>query len=304
VRRGAPRRRAAGSPAISRASWQVHGEVVLAARELQVDRRGAPVLRGADLVVRAGEVVAVVGPNGTGKSTLLGALGGDLAPAAGEVLVAGEPVRAWPAAELARRRAVLPQDVSMAFPFTVDQVVRMGRAPWIGTGSADADADAVARAMEACDVTSLRDRPFPALSGGEQARVSLARVLAQGTQLLLLDEPTAALDVRHQQQAFAELRRRADAGAAVVVVLHDLTAASANADRVVLLDAGRVAADGPPREVLRPDLLARVYRHGIDVFPHPTTGAPVVVPLPAWPCAAAGDEPAADLRCALPTGAP
>jgi iron complex transport system ATP-binding protein len=254
------------------------GEVLIEARALEARRGGAIQLHGVDLRVRAGEVVAIVGPNGAGKSTLLAALSGDLPCSSGVVEVVGEPLASHPPAQLARRRAVLPQQVTVAFPFTVDEVVRMGRAPWSDTSGPGEDDLAVAAAMADCDVVGLADRPFPSLSGGEQARVSLARVLAQQAQLLLLDEPMAALDLRHQDQVFGVLRRRAQAGDGIVVVLHDLTAAAASADRVVLLDRGEVVADDSPERTLHPGLLAEVYEHRIDVFPNPVTGALTVVP--------------------------
>ncbi|MFE6227697.1 heme ABC transporter ATP-binding protein [Streptomyces sp. NPDC057854] len=236
------------------------------------------VLDGARIGVRAGEVLALVGPNGAGKSTLLSVLAGDLAPAAGTVRIGGRTAAEWTAPELALRRAVLPQTAELSFPFPVAEVVRMGRAPWAGTAREAEDGAAVAEAMAATEVTEFAARPFSALSGGERARVALARVLAQRTGLLLLDEPTAALDLRHQQLVLRVCRERAAAGDAVVVVLHDLGLAAAHADRVGIVHGGGVAAEGPPAEVFGEELLSRVYRQPVEVFPHPRTGVPQVVP--------------------------
>ncbi|WP_369778919.1 heme ABC transporter ATP-binding protein [Streptomyces sp. R33] len=237
------------------------------------------VLAGIDLTARAGEVLALVGPNGAGKSTLLAALAADLPAAEGLVRIDGRPVDEWAAPDLALRRSVLPQSAQMSFPFPVGDVVRMGRAPWAGTPLADADAEAVAAAMAATEVAGFAARPFSALSGGERARVALARVLAQQAPLLLLDEPTAALDLRHQELVLRICRERAAAGDAVVVVLHDLGLAAAYADRAAVLHEGRIAADGPPAEVFGADLLSRVYRQTVEVLPHPRTGVPLVIPV-------------------------
>ncbi|MCK8678168.1 heme ABC transporter ATP-binding protein [Streptomyces lichenis] len=255
------------------------GAVLAEARGVRVRLGGREVLAGVDVTVRAGEVLALVGPNGAGKSTLLAALAGDADRTGGEVRIAGRPVGAWSAPELALRRAVLPQSASLAFPFPVAEVVRMGRAPWAGTEREERDDAEVAAALAATEVSAMADRPFSALSGGERARVALARVLAQRAPLLLLDEPTAALDLRHQELVLRLCRERAAAGDAVVVVLHDLGLAAAYADRVAVLAQGRLAADGPPAEVLRDELLSEVYRHPVEVLPHPAGGAPLVVPV-------------------------
>jgi iron complex transport system ATP-binding protein len=241
------------------------------------------VLDGVDLVARAGEVVALVGPNGAGKSTLLGAFGGDLRPQSGDVLVDDRPLGSWSPTELALRRAVLPQQVNVTFPFTVTDVVQMGRAPWARTPGADVDDVAVRRALADADVAHLADRHVPSLSGGERARVALARVLAQATQLLLLDEPTAALDVHHQELVLSIVRGRVAAGDGAVVVLHDLGLAAAYADRVAVLADGRIVADGPPESVFTPELLSAVYHHEIDVVRHPGTGALLVLPRRSGP---------------------
>ncbi|MFI5986138.1 heme ABC transporter ATP-binding protein [Streptomyces sp. NPDC051555] len=254
------------------------GSALAEAAGLRVRHGAREVLRGIDLTVRAGEVLALVGPNGAGKSTLLAALAADLPAASGSVRIDGRAVGDWPALDLALRRSVLPQAAALAFPFPVEDVVRMGRAPWAGTPFADSDDRLVADAMAATEVTDFAARPFAALSGGERARVALARVLAQAAPLLLLDEPTAALDLRHQELVLRICRERAAAGDAVVVVLHDLGLAAAYADRVAVLHEGRIAVDGPPAEVFEDGLLSRVYRQPVEVLAHPRTGAPLVVP--------------------------
>ncbi|MFF1510752.1 heme ABC transporter ATP-binding protein [Streptomyces sp. NPDC058326] len=255
------------------------GDVVAEAVGVGIARGRRVVLDEVGIEVRAGEVLALVGPNGAGKSTLLAALAADLAPSAGEVRIGGRAADDWAPGELALRRAVLPQDAALSFPFPVAEVVRMGRAPWAGTEREDEDEAAVAGAMAATEVEAFAGRPFSALSGGERARVALARVLAQRAGLLLLDEPTAALDLRHQELVLRVCRERAAAGDAVVVVLHDLGLAAAHADRVGVLHDGRLAVAGPPAEVLGAELLSRVYRQPVDVFPHPRTGVPLVVPV-------------------------
>ncbi|MER6132229.1 heme ABC transporter ATP-binding protein [Streptomyces sp. NPDC001815] len=258
------------------------GDVLAEAEALRVRLGGREVLSGVDVSARAGEVLALVGPNGAGKSTLLGALAADVPADAGVVRVHGRPVSDWSAHELALRRAVLPQSASLSFPFPVEDVVRMGRAPWAGGAqeyAPETDDAAVAAAMAATEVTEFAARPFSALSGGERARVALARVLAQQTRLLLLDEPTAALDLRHQELVLRICRDRARDGDAVVVVLHDLGLAAAYAHRVVILCAGRAVADGAPAEVFTDRLLSDVYKQPVEVFAHPRTGGVLVAPV-------------------------
>jgi iron complex transport system ATP-binding protein len=219
---------------------------LVAARGVSVELGGRRVLHHVSAHIDAGEVVAMVGPNGAGKSSLLAAMSGDLAPSDGLVEVEGRPLGTWEPLELARARSVLPQRVAVAFPFRVHEVVRMGRAPWIGTPQEDEDDEAVAAALEVADLHRLSSRPVTALSGGELARAALARVLAQRTRLLLLDEPTAALDLHHQEAVMAALRRLAADGHGVGVVVHDLSLAAAYADRILVLAAGRLRAAGPP----------------------------------------------------------
>ena len=247
--------------------------------DITVARGGRTVLRGVSLTVSAGEVVAVVGPNGAGKSTLVSVLAGDLAPVSGTVTVDGRPVGRWRPKELALRRSVLPQHTAVAFPFTVAQVVAMGRAPWARTASAAEDDDAIAEAMAVTEVTEFAGRTFSTLSGGERARVALARVLAQRTPVLLLDEPTAALDLRHQDLVLSVAAARAADGCGVLAVLHDLNLAAAYADRVAILADGRLRACGPPGEVLTADLLTEVDHREVEVMAHPRTGTRLVLPV-------------------------
>ncbi|KHL14563.1 iron complex transport system ATP-binding protein [Mumia flava] len=245
----------------------------------QVSYDGVTVVDEVDLDVRAGEMLALVGPNGAGKSTLLGVLAGDVDLTAGRVLLDGEPITLRRSGELSRRRSVLLQEHRLSFPFTVVEVVAMGRAPWYGRDEEDADEAVVADAMRRTDVEHLARRRFPTLSGGEKARTSFARTIAQETPIVLLDEPTAALDIAHQEALLSEARRLADTGHAVVAVLHDLSLAAAYADRVCVLADGRVRADGPPADVLRADLIEDVYGYPVDVFVHPRTGDLLVTPL-------------------------
>ncbi len=244
---------------------------------VSVDLEGHRILHDVDLSVQPGELVALVGPNGAGKSTLLAALAGDLPLAAGRVSLEGKDVARHRAADLGRLRAVLMQKQTLAFGFRAEAVVEMGRTPWHRTPRAADDEQVVRRSMERTDVLALADRVFSTLSGGEQSRVAFARLLAQEVPVLFLDEPTAALDVRHQEAVLDVAQACARAGAAVVVVLHDLSLAAAYADRICVLAAGRVRADGPPRAVLDAALLSEVYEHPLEVVE--LLGQLVVVPV-------------------------
>lgn len=270
--------RSLGSPATAVPARSAPGTATMRAVGVRLRRGEREILHGVDFEVRTGEVVALVGPNGAGKSTLLAALSGDHPISGGTVEIEGRPLERWSSIALARRRAVLPQQHTVGFPFTARQVVRMGRAAWARTPRQDDDDRIVAEAFSTCDIAHLADRPFPALSGGERARVALARVLAQDTETLLLDEPTAALDLGHQEAVMQVVRARADDGHAVVVVLHDLGLAAAYADRVCVLEQGRIVADGAPGDVLTEELLGRVYQYPVAIGRHPETGTPLVLP--------------------------
>lgn len=238
-----------------------------------------------DLAVERGSFYAILGPNGCGKTTLLRLLLGALAPDRGDVLYDGRPLRQWSRRELACRVGVVPQGEALVFPLSVRELVGMGRYPHLGNwrGEGPTDRAAVARAMETCDIASLADRPVSTLSGGEQQRVRLARALAQEPDTLVLDEPTASLDISHEMGIFQLLRGLADDGVTVVMVTHNLNIAARYADRLTLLDRGRTAAEGTAQTVFTRQNLERVYRWPLLVSSHaaagPDAGAPQVVPL-------------------------
>jgi len=218
-------------------------------------------LAGVDCALVAGELVGLVGPNGAGKTTLLRALAGLLPIAAGAVRYDGRDAAALGRAKLARRVAYLAQSGLAHWPLSVEHVVSLGRLPHRRPLSPPSAADraAVEAALAAAELAELRDRPIGSLSGGERARALLARALAVEAEILLADEPIAALDPLHQLRAMALLKEVAGKGAGVVAVLHDLTLASRFCDRLIVLAGGRVAADGPPPAALSDAVLAEAY---------------------------------------------
>jgi iron complex transport system ATP-binding protein len=248
----------------------------LSMRGIEVALGGSPVLRGVDLDVHRGEVLALVGPNGAGKSTLLAVASGDLDADAGSVSLLGEDLAGLAPRRAARLRSVLLQEQRVAFGFTGYEVVEMGRTPWYRHPEEDRDEIAIDLAMKRTDVTAFAERRYPTLSGGEKSRVSLARVLAQESLVVLLDEPTAALDIRHQEQVLSTARDLARTGASIVVVLHDLSLAAAWSDRICLMAHGGIRALGTPREVLVAQVLGEVYQHPLEVVEH--AGGLLVVP--------------------------
>ena len=253
--------------------------VCLRADSVSYATQGKVLVNRAELDLHAGEVLAIVGPNGAGKSTLCGLLAGDLAPTEGEAALSGRPVRRIKPAALARQRSMLSQHTNLRFPFTAWEVALMGRHPHISRWRSPAETDytTVEQAMEWTQVLHLARRLYPTLSGGEQRRVSLARVLAQDTPVILLDEPTAALDLGHQQLVMSLCRRLAGEGRAVLAVLHDLNLAGSYADRVMVMSQGEVVATGTPEHVLCAELLSDVFSQRVMVVPHPQTGKPVVL---------------------------
>ncbi len=245
---------------------------MLTATGLGYDIAGHRILTDITLSVDRGTVLALVGPNGAGKSTLLGLLAADLTPTAGTVRLDGQPLARLRPRHLAKLRAVMPQQTHLQFAFTATEVVALG-AHATGGGPATVDA-----ALRRVGCAHLAHRSFPTLSGGEQARVTLARILAQHTPYLLLDEPTAHLDLKHQETVLAITRRLADEGHAIVAVLHDLNLAARYANQIALLAEGRLVASGPPAEVLTDTTLTTVYQHPITVVDHPLHGGPLALP--------------------------
>jgi iron complex transport system ATP-binding protein len=241
---------------------------------------GAPAVAGVSFSARAGEFVGLLGPNGAGKSTLIRLVAGLLAPASGEVRLAGlDPFRA-PRRTVAQACALVPQEPRVAWPYSVREAVMMGRAPRQGLLALPTrfDRGAVDGALQACDLVHLADRRLDALSGGERRRVFFARALAQEPRVLLLDEPTAFLDLGHQVAAMQMAQVAARGGLCVVAVLHDLNLAAAACDRVVILDRGRVVAEGAPAAVLTAERVREVW--GVPVWrgENAATGAAVVLP--------------------------
>ncbi|MXF45350.1 heme ABC transporter ATP-binding protein [Raoultella sp. Lac2] len=232
------------------------------------------------LTLTGGEIVAILGPNGAGKSTLLRQLTGYLKPHSGRCALLGKPLAEWSISELAKRRAVMRQNSQMAFPFRVQEVIRMGRHPY-GTHHS---ADETEYIMALCDCRELASRDYRRLSGGEQQRVQLARLLVQlwepvpSPKWLFLDEPTSALDIHHQQHLFRLLRQLVrERRFNVCCVLHDLNLAARYADRVVLMEKGRVVDNGQPQAVLKQRALNALYGADITVLNDPSNHSPLIV---------------------------
>jgi len=253
----------------------------IVARALTVAYNGRAVLREVDIDVAPGEMVAVIGPNGSGKTTLLRAVAGMVGVRGGEVGIDGRPVAGMPRRELARLVAMVPQDPVIPRGMTAYEYVLLGRTPYIGYWSTDS-ADDRRRAVEALqrlEAAEFAERPLDRLSGGERQRVVLARALAQDSHALLLDEPTTALDIGHQQTVLDLVDGlRHERGTAVLGAFHDLTLAAQYADRMVLLAEGEVIAEGLPAEVLKPEMLKRFSGARVTVLTGPG-GEPIVVPL-------------------------
>lgn len=238
------------------------------------------VLHQISLTIPRGQLWIILGPNGSGKTTLLRLLAGLLNPSAGQVLLDDISISRLSNRSVARRLAFVPQETQPAFDYTVQQVVLMGRSPHMGPFGFDRPGDvAIIRdCMSQTDTLHLEARQFDELSSGERQRVVIARALAQKPKVLLLDEPTAFLDIGHQLQIFRLLRKLATDGMTVVCVSHDLNVSSLFGDQLVLLNKGEVAAAGTAAAVLTPDIVRSVYQVDADVVPHPRTGRPVVIP--------------------------
>jgi len=255
-------------------------EAIVELRGVSFAYGASPALEGVSFSARAGEFVGLLGPNGAGKSTLVRLVAGLLAPAAGEVRLAGLDPRRAPRKQVAQVCALVPQEPRVAWPFTVREAVMMGRAPRQGLLALPTrlDRGAVEGALAACDLVQLADRRLDALSGGERRRVFFARALAQEPRVLLLDEPTAFLDLGHQVAAMKMAQVAARGGLCVVAVLHDLNLASAACDRVAVLSRGRIVAEGAPADVLTETRVREVWEVPVWRGENGATGAAVVLP--------------------------
>ncbi len=251
----------------------MNGEAVLEARGLSSGYEQREVLHGVDLRVAAGDMIALLGPNGSGKSTLVRALAGVLPVRSGQVLLYGRPLRAYRRREIARHIAVVPQMSSIMFSFTALEFVMMGRTPHLGRLQAETarDREIATQAMRDMDAEYLRDRPVTELSGGELQRLVIARSLAQQTPILLLDEPTAFLDINHQLEILRLLRRlNAEQRKTILCVSHDLNLTAAFFDRIALMKDGRIVAQGTPEAIVTARRIEEIYGARVLVDQAPT----------------------------------
>ena len=243
------------------------------------ERSTRDVLCAVDMSVAEGEMIALLGPNGSGKSTLLRVLLGALRPHAGTALFLDRPVHEWQRDDIARQVGVVTQSEDVAFPLTVRELVAMGRYPHLGAwrNESATDRDAIMRALVECELTELQERAVNELSGGERQRARVARALAQEPRTLVLDEPTASLDIGHEMALFELLARLRTAGVTIVIATHNINLAARYADRLLLLHRGAVAAAGAPAQVLTRDDIERVYEWPVRITAE--DAAPQVVPL-------------------------
>jgi iron complex transport system ATP-binding protein len=257
--------------------------VRIEARGLHVSLKGRAVLRGLDFAAEPGRLTAVIGRNGAGKTTLLKVLAGLVIPHAGAALLDGADLAGWERHRRARVLAYLPQERLVHWALTARAVVGLGRMPYqpFGVGESAADRAAIDAALAAMDAGHLSERPVPELSGGERARVLVARALAQDPRVLLADEPAAGLDPAHQLTLFRHLAALAAAGRTIVVAVHDLSLAARFCHSIALVHEGRTLAAGAPPEVLTPANLAAAY--GITARYQAIDGVPVVLPIDVLP---------------------
>jgi len=239
------------------------------------------ILRDVSFAVRRGEYLTIVGPNGAGKTTLLKCIDRILPGGSGEIEVCGRPLADYRQKELARRISYVPQADGRTFPFTVEQFVLMGRYPYLNPFSSigPEDRQAVREAMGMTGTAMFADRMLGTLSGGERQQVYIAAALAQGAEVLLLDEPTTFLDYRHQSEVRRLLvRANRDSGVTIVAVTHDVNQAALESDRIVALRDGSVVFSGTPQEIMKPGVLGQIYETSLLLIDHPSAGLPVIVP--------------------------
>ncbi|MFT6791124.1 MAG: iron complex transport system ATP-binding protein [Cellvibrionaceae bacterium] len=257
---------------------------LLAVNQLSISAGETPLVKNLSLTVKAGEIVVVIGPNGAGKSTLLNAIAGNsntLKDNAGDISFYGTPLAQWPARLKARHMALLPQQSSLNFPFTVEEVVNLARFPH--DSGRRVDREIIHEALNLLDISHLKPRLYTQLSGGERQRVQLARVMAQiwrsedaEPRLLLLDEPTASLDLGHQQQLMQALKEFSRQGVAIVMVAHDINLISPYADRMLALYGGESLGVDTPEHLLSAALIKQLYQVEVTLVKHPDSGKPVI----------------------------
>lgn len=248
--------------------------------DVEIKYDATPIVSGVTLEIAAGEFVGVIGPNGSGKTTMLRAVAKILKPSRGAVILDGRDLAHLSAKELAREIAVVPQDTTVAFDFTCLEVVLMGRNPHLGRFQIEGhhDLEIAEQSMRQTDTWHLASRPINALSGGERQRVIVARALAQQARTILLDEPTSHLDINYQFEILDLIRQlNRDSGLTVLAVLHDLNLAASYCDRLVMIGGGKIQAVGTPEEVLTAENVRRVYGAEVWVRRHPTSGRPYVI---------------------------
>lgn len=253
---------------------------VISARDLQLTLAGKVLLDDFNIDIKAGEITALLGPNGAGKSTLLKILCGEMTPESGLVTFFDRDIEDWQRSELACHLGILPQHSSLSFAFTCKEVVELGTMP-LCLSRQEID-DITLTTMRNTDVLHLAPRLYPTLSGGEKQRIHFARVLTQLSQaddkcILMLDEPTSALDLAHQHKTLQMAQTMAAKGAAVIIVLHDLNLAAQYAQRMVIIQHGKIQADGSPWQALQPEIINNVYGWNISVHPHPVHGYPYLL---------------------------
>jgi iron complex transport system ATP-binding protein len=257
---------------------------LLVAEDISIRYGKRVAVAGVSLHAVAGEIIAIIGPNGAGKSSLLRALNGALPVSGGEIFLDGQPLHSFARRAIGRRIAVVAQEAELRFPVTVLEFVLGGRYAWSGTGTwgweTERDVRVAQEVLRETELAEFSSRLMSELSGGERQRAVLARALATDANILLLDEPTANLDLAHQAVLLQLVRERCDKkGAAAIVVTHDLNLAAEFADRVLLLMKGQALASGKPQDVLTPELLREVFEMRVLVDAHPVTGAPRITPV-------------------------
>ncbi len=253
---------------------------LMAIENISFNYEESPILQDVTLTIRSGEVLGIIGPNGSGKTTLLRLLTGILHPRQGRILLEGKDLKQWKRKELTTRIAVVPQDTYIPFTYTVSEIVLMGRTPYLHLLEVESkhDFEIAGQMMQLTDTLEFSDRYFDALSGGEKQRVLIARALVQEPDILLLDEPTAHLDINHQIDILNLVKKlNREKQVAVVLVTHDLNTASLYTDRLMLLSKGQRVALGVPAEVITQDNIRNVYGTEVLIHRHPTSGVPQVI---------------------------